>query len=412
MDQYLFEGLKVIDAATVIAGPAAAMMMADFGADVIKVEEPRRGDMLRWLPKMPDTDPGAENYMWQMDGRNKRSIGLDLKDERGLKVMHELIAQCDVFITNMPYPSRENFKLTYDDVKRSNPNLIYASLTAYGELGEERDRKGFDQLAYWARSGLMDLMREPGTRPSQGLPGMGDHPTAVSIYAGIVTALLKRERTGEGSFVQTSLLANGLWSNSATAQGVMAGADMRRYRADAERPGFSFRVYQAKDGRWLQFNMVRNEELMNLVFTAMEATDLLVDERFKTPGAMYRHRDEVGVRIQEIIASKSSDEWLAIFEEFDVPINRIAIVEETPTDEQILLNRMVSTPVTTDVGVPLVVNHPVQVSGVEHAPMKLAPLLGEHSQEVLEELGYDSNSIDELLSDGVVVEAESSKSED
>ena len=246
MDQYLFEGLKVIDAATVIAGPAAAMMMADFGADVIKIEEPRRGDMLRWLSNMPDTDPGGENYMWQMDGRNKRSIALDLKDPRGLKVLQDLIAQCDVFITNMPYPSRESFKLCYDDVKHLNPTLIYASLTAYGEIGEEKDRKGFDQLAYWARSGLMDLMREPGTRPTQGLPGMGDHPTAVSIYAGIVTALLKRERTGEGSFVQTSLLANGLWSISATAQGVMAGGDMQQTRESAVRPGFSFRVYQAE----------------------------------------------------------------------------------------------------------------------------------------------------------------------
>lgn len=410
MDEYLFEGLKVIDAATVIAGPAAAMMMADFGADVIKIEEPRRGDMLRWLSNMPDTDPGGEHYMWQMDGRNKRSIALDLKDPRGLKVMHELIAKCDVFITNMPYPSRESFKLSYDDVRPSNPKLIYASLTAYGELGAERDRKGFDQLAYWARSGLMDLMREPGTRPTQGLPGMGDHPTAVSIYAGIVTALLKRERTGEGSFVQTSLLANGLWSNSATAQGVMAGGDMQQSRAAADRPGFSFRVYQAKDGRWLQFNMVRNEELMNLVFTAMDATDLLVDERFKTPGAMYRHRDEVGERIQDIIASKSSDEWLEIFAEFDVPINRIGIVEETPTDSQILLNRMATKPTDPNIGVPLVVNHPVRLSGVDHVPMKLAPQLGEHTREVLDELGYEHAKIEEFLTDGVVVEPESSKS--
>ena len=196
-------------------------------------------------------------------------------------------------------------------------------------LAKKRDRKGFDQLAYWARSGLMDLMREPGTQPTQGLPGMGDHPTAVAIYAGIVTALLKRERTGEGAFVQTSLLANGLWSNSATAQGVMAGADTARYRANAERPGFSFQVYQAKDGRWLQFNMVRNEELMNLAFTAMDATELLVEERFKTPGAMYRHRDEIVERIQAIIETKTSDDWLEIFEQFDVPINRIGIVEES-----------------------------------------------------------------------------------
>ncbi len=410
MDQYLFQGLKVIDAATVIAGPAAAMMMADFGADVIKIEEPRRGDMLRWLSNMPDTDPGGENYMWQMDGRNKRSIGLDLKDPRGLKVMHELIAQCDVFITNMPYPSRESFKLSYDDVKPSNPNLIYASLTAYGELGEERDRKGFDQLAYWARSGLMDLMREPGTLPTQGLPGMGDHPTAVSIYAGIVTALLKRERTGKGSFVQTSLLANGLWSISATAQGVMAGGDMQQSRAATERPGFSFRVYQAKDGRWLQFNMVRNEELMNLAFTAMDATDLLVDERFKTPRSMYQHREAVGERIQEIISTKSSDEWLAIFAEFDVPINRIGIVEETPTDSQVLLNRMVSKPDDPAIEIPLVVNHPVQVSGVNHVKMKLAPELGEHSREVLNELGYETSIIDEFMADGVAVEPESAES--
>ena len=406
MDEYLFKGLKVIDAATVIAGPAAAMMMADFGADVIKIEEPKRGDMLRWLSNMPDTDPGAENYMWQMDGRNKRSIALDLKHPQGLKIMHELIAQCDVFICNMPYPSRERFNLTYDDVKPSNPQLIYASLTAYGELGEERDRKGFDQLAYWARSGLMDLMREPGTQPTQGLPGMGDHPTAVAIYAGIVTALLKRERTGEGAFVQTSLLANGLWSNSATAQGVMAGADTARYRANAERPGFSFQVYQAKDGRWLQFNMVRNEELMNLAFTAMDATELLVEERFKTPGAMYRHRDEIVERIQAIIETKSSDDWLEIFEQFDVPINRIGIVEESPFDPQILLNRMASEPPTSDVEVPLVINHPVQVSGVEHAPIQLAPGLGQHSREILSELGYDNHVINELLATRAVSEPE------
>lgn len=249
----------------------------------------------------------------------------------------------------------------------------------------------------------MDLMREPGTCPTQGLPGMGDHPTAVSIYAGIVTALLKRERSGKGSFVQTSLLANGLWSISATAQGVMAGGDMQKSRAATERPGFSFRVYQAKDGRWLQFNMVRNEELMNLAFTAMEATDLFVDERFKTPGAMYQHRDEIGARIQEIILTKSSDEWLEIFAKFDVPINRIGIVEETPTDSQVLLNRMVTKPKDPDIAIPLVVNHPVRVSGVDHVPMKRGPRLGEHSREVLNELGYDGSSIDALVSDGVIV---------
>ena len=402
MDKYLFEGLKVIDAASVIAGPAAAMMMADFGADVIKIEEPYRGDMLRILSTMPNAKPGAENYMWQMDGRNKKSIALDLKQPQGVRIMHELTAQCDVFITNMPYPSRETLKLTYDDLKEVNPTMIYASLTAYGERGTERDRKAFDQLGYWARSGLMDLMREPGTRPTQGLPGMGDHPTAVSIYAGIVTALLKRERTGSGSFVETSLLANGLWSNAAIAQGVMAGADTARFRANQEEPGYTMRVYLANDDRWLQFNMVRNEELLNLWLTALGATDILIDERFSTPREMYRNRGALGERLQEIIATKSSDEWLAIFAEFDVPVNRIGIVEEIADDEQILVNRMASPPDTIGVAEPLVVNHPVKVSGVANVPFQRAPRLGEHSRMVLEDLGYDSTRIDKLLASGVI----------
>lgn len=407
MDGYLFEGLKVIDAATVIAGPAAAMMLADFGADVIKIEEPRRGDMLRHLSTMPDTKPGAKDYMWQMDGRNKRSIAIDLKHSQGLEVLHDLIAQCDIFITNMPYPSREKFKLCYEDVVASNPTMIYASLTAYGELGDERDRKGFDQLAYWARSGLMDLMRQPETRPTQGLPGMGDHPTAVSIYAGVVTALLKRERTGEGSFVQTSLLANGLWSNSATAQGVFAGADLSQYRASDKQPHYTFRVYQASDGRWLQFNMVRNEELLNLWFTAMDAADILVDEKYSTPGSMYRYRGELGERVQAIIATKSSAEWLEIFESYGVPVNRIGILEDMPDDPQIALNRMTSDPPTDDIYAGRVVNHPVRVSGIEHAEMDKAPMLGEHSREVLAELGYAEDRIEALVSAGAIAATDS-----
>lgn len=402
MNGHLYEGLKVIDAATVIAGPAAAMMLADFGADVIKIENPRGGDMLRHLSNMPDLPEGGKNYMWQMDGRNKRSIALDLANPQGLQILHELIAECDVFITNMPYPSREKFKLCFEDVKPLNESMIYASLTAYGEVGEERDRKGFDQLAYWARSGLMDLMRAPGTSPTQGLPGMGDHPTAVSIYAGIVTALLKRERTGEGSFVQTSLLANGLWSNSATAQGVMAGSDTQKYRINSEHPGFSFHVYQAADGRWLQFNMVRNEELMNLMFTAMDAMDIFLEESFSSPANMYRNRNELIKRVQSIVETKTSSEWLEIFESYNVPVNRIGIVEETPNDPQIQRNRMAIQPEDPEVKIPLVVNHPVQVSGVPHAPMKLAPKLGEQSVEILTQLGYETDEIDKLVSENVV----------
>ena len=400
MTRPLFDGLKVIDAASVIAAPAAAMMLGDFGADVIKIEQPGKGDMLRILS--PNTPTAASNWFWQMDGRNKRGLTLNLKTERGMEVMRRLVAGCDVYITNQPYESREQLGLTYEDLEPLNPRLIYASLTAYGEQGPERYRKSFDQLAYWARSGLMDLMRQPGTRPTQGLAGMGDHPTGVAIYAGIVTALLHRERTGEGGMVHTSLLANGLWSVSGVAGNVMAGGDMAAYRERHELPSAMLRVYQAADGRWLQFNMVRNEELLNLLLTGLGIVHLLADERFAAPGGIWQNRGELGDAIAEAVATRTSAEWLTVFDALDVPVNRIAVVEETATDEQILTNEMAVVPEDPEIRVPLVINHPIKVSSVPPVGPRRAPDLGEHSAEILRELGYDDEAIRSMAEDGVI----------
>ena len=404
MSEYLFSGLKVLDVATVIAAPAAAMMLADFGADVIKVEQPGDGDMLRMLSGIPTTPDAPSNYLWQMDGRNKRGLTLDLKSDAGQEILRRLVAQCDVYITNQPASVRESLQLTYEDLGPLNPRMIYASLTAYGERGPEADRKGFDQLAYWARSGLMDLMREPGTRPAQGLPGMGDHPTAMAIYAGIVTALLQRERTGKGGLVQTSLLANGLWSASCIAQGALAGGDMQKYREDNRAPGALFRAYQASDGRWLQFNMVRNEDLLALMLAAMEALDLLQDPRFETPELMWRNREELGHRLQEIVGERSSDDWLQRFADFSVPVNRVGIVEELVDDPQVVQNRLAVPPESesADIDVPMIVNHPVQISSVAQVGPRRAPDLGEHSADILAELGYDADAIERLRDQGVI----------
>jgi crotonobetainyl-CoA:carnitine CoA-transferase CaiB-like acyl-CoA transferase len=393
MNQHLFSGLKVIDCATVIAAPAAAMILADFGADVIKIEQPGAGDMLRMLSDIPTTPDAGNDWFWQLDGRNKRSLTLNLKSAEGMSILQRLIAEADVFITNHPYPVRESLGLTYEELKVLNPGLIYASLTAYGEQGPERNRKGFDQLAYWARSGLMEIMREPGTMPTQGLPGMGDHPTGVAIYAGVVTALLHRERTGEGGLVHTSLLANGLWSAAGIAQGAMAGGDMAAYRETNHIYSAMFRPYQTSDDRWLQFNMIRDEELLSLALAAMELVHLLGEPQFSTLEAMWENREAFGDQIQNQIGTKPADEWLALFDSFNVPVNLVARIEDTVTDPQIQINAMAVQPEGDDIDTPWIINHPIKVSSVPQVGPMRAPDLGEQNEEILAELGYSSDQI-------------------
>lgn len=397
MDQYLFSGLKVIDCATVIAAPAAAMMLADYGADVIKIEPPGGGDMLRMLSEIPTTPDAGPDWLWQLDGRNKRSIALDLKAESGMAVLRRLVREADVFITNQPHPVRRSLGLSYEDLKSLNPALIYASLTAYGEQGPERDRKGFDQLAYWARSGLMDLMREPDTMPTQGLPGMGDHPTGVALYAGIVTALLQRERTGEGGLVSTSLLANGLWSAAGIAQGALAGADMDVYRERNRTYPAMLRPYQAADGRWLQLNMIRDDAMRAQALAVMDAAQLQEDPRFATPEAAYDNREALGEAIQASIGSRPSADWLARFAAAGIPVNRVAVIEETVNDPQIEQNAMAC---ESEQGYPII-NPPMDISSVPRVGPKPAPALNAHALEILEALGYSAAEIAELRRQGV-----------
>jgi crotonobetainyl-CoA:carnitine CoA-transferase CaiB-like acyl-CoA transferase len=402
VSDYLFSGLKVIDCATVIAAPAAAMMLADYGADVIKIEQPGEGDMLRMLGDIPTTPYADSDWFWQLDGRNKRGVALDLKQPAGMEILRKLVAGCDVFITNQPYLVRESLGITHKDLKPLNPGMIYASLTAYGEKGPERQRKGFDQLAYWARSGLMELMREPGTRPTQGLPGMGDHPTGVALYAGIVTALLNRERSGEGSLVETSLLANGLWSAAGIAQGVMADGDMPLYRSLNESQPAMMRPYETLDGRWLQFNMIRNEDLQSLLFVAMEAPELLADPRFSSQELMFENRELLGLQLQKIIEQKAAKHWLQIFESFGLPINLVALVEESKNDPQVLQNHMVVVPKDERIKTPLIIEHPIQISNVQKVGPTCAPGLGEHTEEVLADLGYTVEEVAMLRKLGVI----------
>ncbi|MEM7098302.1 MAG: CaiB/BaiF CoA-transferase family protein [Pseudomonadota bacterium] len=399
MSQLLFDGLKVLDVGSWIAAPVAATMLADMGAKVIKVEVPGAGDGYRNFSASPGAADSDENYAWQMDARNKRSMCLNLKSEQGREILLRMVRDADVYITNHTPAMRARFATGYDDLRQINPKLIYASLTAYGEAGPENNREAFDLVAYWSRSGLMDLVRAPGAHPGPALPGMGDHPTAVAMYGGIVTALLRRERFGEGSYVHTSLLANGIWSASCIAQAAYADGDFERYRRDHGNL-YTRVLYEAADGRWIQFSMVRTEQDTEAMLAVLGVPHLLLDEKFATPEARLANGAELTLELREAIAKASSEVWMTQFHQAGVPAALVGRVEDLPNDPQVQANQFFVDPGNT--GLDRLLKHPVNVEGLERATPDRAPEMGEHTHEILAELGFTSDQISDFQKGGVV----------
>ena len=401
-----FAGLKVVEVASWIAAPVSATILGDLGADVIKIEPPGEGDPYRGLPESPAFEDVGVNYTWIMAARGKRSVTLNLKTAAGLEILRRLVGGCDVYITNQPLPVRQRFGLTYDELAPLNPRMIYASLTGFGEVGPECNRSAFDQVAYWARSGLLDLVRAPGAPPAQGLPGMGDHPTGVSLYAAILTALYRRERTGQGGLVHTSLHANGFWSNGCLGQAALAGvkfAERRQVAPDADRPQLATHVlYEAQDGRYVQLNMVRSEEQVEALFRILGLNHLLQEPRFATPDDRFENGAALAAEMRAVFSTRPAAEWFAVLHAEDIPASPVAQAEEMCVDEQAIANEVLLEANVAEVGMPYVINHPVRLGGVRGRGAARPPDVGEHCDEVLAELGYSPSEIEELRRDGVL----------
>lgn len=401
MSDSLFDGLKVLDVGSWIAGPVAGTILADYGADVIKIEMPGPGDAYRNLSGMAIVPQASTNYMWDMDARNKQSLSLNLKTEEGIKILHRLIEQCDVYITNQPFPLRDRLNLNYEDIKSLNPSMIYASLSAYGEAGPDKDRESFDLVAYWARTGLADLVRDSDAFPAPALPGMGDHPSAVTLYASIVTALLKRERTGEGAMVHTSLLANGLWSASCIAQAAFVGGDYSQYRELASKRRFPRTMLGTADERHFIMSMVRTPEEVASLLASLGLSGLLLDEHFKTPEARFTNNDLFYDALQARMLMEPAAHWQRQFERHKVPAYLVGRIEEMVDDPQVLVNKMAVAPNDPSVG-GHIISHPINIEGMPKKGPEKAPSLGEHNEEILSALGFSADQLDKWRRDGVI----------
>jgi crotonobetainyl-CoA:carnitine CoA-transferase CaiB-like acyl-CoA transferase len=397
MTKHLFTGLKVIDCASWIAGPAAATILSDFGADVIKIEPPRAGDPWRASTPVPGK---PTDYYWQLTSRNKRSLAIDLKQADGLAVLYRLLASADVFVTNFPLPARERLKISAADVLSLNPRLIYASLTAYGERGDEAARTGFDSTAYWARTGLMDMVRASETTdPARSVPGMGDHPSATAVYAAIVTALYRREKTGKGGIAQSSLLQNGTWANACFIQSRLFGEPMPLRPPRYQAPNPLANHYRCRDGRWFLMALFNEQRQLPGFLAAIGCTHLADDTRFATSAARKENSAAFVAILDEIFAQRDMAEWRTILDEAGVTFGAVHSVDEIASDAQF---QDIGALVPFADGNGLTVSCPFHLDGEEKVAPRRAPSVGQHSEEVLEEAGYSRADIGRLRCLGVL----------
>lgn len=393
MSKGLFGDLLVIDCASFIAGPAAATIMSDFGARVIKIEPPGIGDSYRNLFRLRGT-PDDIDYFWTLDSRNKESLAVDLKDPIGRRALETLVKKADVFITNFPFPVRERLQLRAEDLLHLNERLIYASLSPYGEHGPERDRTGYDTTAWWARSGLMDMVRPTAdAEPALSMPGMGDHPTAMAMYAAIVTALYRRQLTGKGGVVATSLLANGLWSNSCQVQAALCGYELMGRPPRGSR-GAMGEAYRTLDGRDFILTTTNPAKDWPLLARAVGHPEWLDDPLFATPADRFANTRVLVERLDEIFGSDVWEVWRERLHAGGVTFGVVAKVDDHVSDPQIEANELFPE-IVDGLGI-RTVDSPFQIEGEAKTAPRMAPTIGQHTRAILEECGLAPAEIEAL----------------
>jgi crotonobetainyl-CoA:carnitine CoA-transferase CaiB-like acyl-CoA transferase len=395
----IFSGLRVVDLASFVAGPAAALILADYGADVIKVEPPT-GDLWRHAHQVAPQPFSELAYAWHLDNHNKRGVTLDLKSPQALDVVERLVRWADVMIVNTPHPARRRLKLEYDDVAPWNSRLIYADLTGYGEKGPDADLPGFDVTAYWSRSGLLSLTRDSGAPPTWPFAGTGDHATAVGLFSAIVMGLYRRERTGKGSYVTTSLLAQGVWSASLAIQAALCEARFFPQHDRANPANAAMNLYKSADDVW--FLLVVTPDKIPAVLKGMGLADLDKDPRFSDPAKLAANMKQLTAIADGVFRSQPMAHWREVFDAAHITYGLVHDPAEVINDPQLRKNGIIVPIAGVGQGFVETVGSPMQVHGVEKVPARRAPTLGEHNEEVLQELGFDDAQIARLQESGAV----------
>jgi len=394
------EGIRVVELGVWVAGPAAGGILADWGADVVKVE-PTAGDPGRMFQFILGGDMFS-NPVFEMDNRGKRSIALDLTTDDGYAVMDELLAGADVFVTNVRLGGLDRLRLDHASVTARHRRLVYASVTGYGLDGAEAGSGAFDVAGFWARSGIAHLLTPDGGDPPFQRGGMGDHSTGLAAAAGVCAALLARERTGEGQLVSTSLLRQGAYTISFDLSITLGwGLTLQIGRRD-NMGNPAMNNYTAGDGRRFWLVGLEPERHWAPLARAVGRPDWLEHEHYGTARGRRHNAAGLVADLDEIFATKSLDEWAEIFaaepELFWAPIQS---PDDLLADPQFAAaGGLVDVPDGTSTST--MVATPVDFSGTAWEPRSTAPRLGEHTDEILRSLGRSDAEIEALVAAGVV----------
>lgn len=399
--EHFLQDIVVVDAATFLAGPGAATMLGDFGAKVIKVEPPS-GDGYRALVGRYPVP-----YHWLLTSRNKQSLALDLSKDAGQALLHQLIAKADVMTTNFMPEQLERYQMTYPTLQAVNSRLVYAHITGYGDIGPEAERRAFDVTGWWARSGMMEFIRDPGQTPLMPAPGMGDHATATALFAAIMSGLYKRERTGKGCRVSTSLAANGVWANGMALQGVIAGNDLAQHRQTVGWVNPLSAPYGCADGSYLVLTMINTQREFPQLCEALGHPEWLDDERFADIRQAMRNRNELQQLIAAAIGGLDFAEAARRLDAQGITYSKIQTMQEVLEDEQLQAAGIVVATGDTQGDYSQTIASPINISGETKKVPQRAPDIGADSLQVLRDLDFAESYVQELVSAAVVIDGSS-----
>lgn len=400
------DGIKVVEVAAWTFVPAAGAVLAEWGADVLKIERPDGGDPQRGLVSSGLVPSGASgvNFFIEQPNHGKRSVAIDLQHEKGRELLYKLCETADVFLTNWLPGPRSRAKIDVEDIKKINPNIVYVRGHGQGTKGPDADKGGYDGSAYFARSGVMhSLMTEGDPYGPTQPPAFGDLPGGQTVAGAIAAALLQRERTGEAPVVDVSLLAFGMWTASPAIvmEKLFEGQGVPKLNR-ASIPNPITNRYLTKDNRLVNLVMLQATRFWGEFFTKIGHPEIATDEKYATAAGIYEHREQAIRKLDEIFATKTLAEWKQILDHIEGVWAPVQTGIELYDDVQVKENGYLMDLEASNGASYQLVGNPVQFNETPNASTR-APELGEHTDDVLREIGYSDEEIIELKIENAIL---------